>query len=453
MSNKTVSLLRANRIKRNLTPTEAADRHPDVFNADAMRQRARSMPANKRWRFEPDAMERYAETEEGFATRQLHATGYLSRLSAAYLAKLFPAEDEQGRRRDHVWVVTGQLTAKLRRHWGLNLGDHNRKNRDDQRHHAVDAAVIGVTDRSLLQKVARVSGREAERGTDVDRLIAELPEPYEGFVDEVRSRMDTLMVSHRPDHGRTSPDDPHRTSGKLHEETYYGAVRDLPENSADLAIGNVVRRKPVADLSAKEVAQVRDPVIRAELVAVAEVADDKKALAATLADWSRRTGTRRVRVLKPEAGVVAIADKKTGEPYKHVVPAENAWVDIVETLDGEWKAHAVDVFAANTGRGEGWMSVYPEARFVMRLRKGDTVQLFDADGENRVKKVYRIGMAANVLYLAGVNEGGVLQKRHDDPDDPFRWDFANFGKLKERKARRVRFTSAGRLKTVPHGSL
>ena len=214
MSNKTVSLLRANRIKRNLTPTEAADRHPDVFDADAMRQRARSMPANKRWRFEPDAMGRYVETEEGFATRQLHATGYLSRLSAAYLSKLFPAEDEQGRGRDHVWVVTGQLTAKLRRHWGLNLGDHNRKNRADHRHHAVDAAVIGVTDRSLLQRVARVSGKEAERGADVDRLIAELPEPYEGFADEV-ARADGHADGLAPPRSRT--DEPERSAPEFRQ--------------------------------------------------------------------------------------------------------------------------------------------------------------------------------------------------------------------------------------------
>jgi len=70
-----------------------------------------------------------------------------------------------------------------------------------------------------------------------------------------------------------------------------------------------------------------------------------------------------------------------------------------------------------------------------------------------VKRVYRIGVKANLLYLADVNAAGELQKRHDDKDDPFRWDFANIGKLKDRRARRVRFTPAGRMKTIPHGKV
>lgn len=465
LSNKTVALVRANRRKRNLTPAEAAERMPGEFDLDAMRPRARAMPPNKRWRFEPDAMERYEEVQDGFAERQLHATGYLSRLSRAYLAKLFPSEDEAGKGRSHVWVVTGQLTAKLRRHWGLNavLGDHNRKNRDDHRHHAIDACVIGVTDRRLLMEVARVSGREAERGADVDRVIAGLDEPYEGFVDEVRRTMDTLLVSRRADHGRTDPSDPHETSGKLHDEFVFGKVRETDENAGDLALGTVVRRRFVTDLNAKQIDRVRDGWCRKQLQRVRdEAARDGEKLAEALARWSDGThrnkkgeeqpNPRRIRVLENNT-TVPIHDKKTGRPYKHVVPAENVWVDIIETPEGVWKAHAVDVFAANTGRGEGWASVYPDASFVMRLRKGDTVQLFDEDGENRVKKVVRIEISANRVRLAEVNQGGDYSKRHADPDDPFVWDFATISKMRDRKARRVRFTPAGRMKTIPYGTL
>ncbi len=68
----------------------------------------------------------------------------------------------------------------LRRGWGLNSilsGPGNDwKNRDDHRHHLVDAAVIGMTSRSLLQKVAHASGR----GEEGESVITLAEEPWEG---------------------------------------------------------------------------------------------------------------------------------------------------------------------------------------------------------------------------------------------------------------------------------
>ena len=351
MANKTVSMLRANRLKRNLTPDEAAERYSDVFDLESMNERIRRLPANKRWRFEAGAMAQFEE-QKSFDDRQLHATQYLSRIAREYVSKLFPLEDETGKRQNNVWVVTGKLTSLLRHRWGLNLGDHNRKDRNDHRHHAIDAAVIGVIDRSLIQRLSTIAAREEKTG--VDRLLADLEEPFDGFADAVRSQVDKLIVSHRPNHGLVNPKDPSRTSGKLHEETYYGKVKDVPGNAAALERGNVVRRKPVTDLTKNEISLVRDEVIRTQLEAVRDQSEGAKELAEGLARWSEETGTRRVRVLKPEAGVVPINNRKTGEPYKYVVPAENVYLDIVETTDGIWRGVAMDSYAANTGTGQSW---------------------------------------------------------------------------------------------------
>src|SRR3546814_1121334 len=76
---------------------------------------------------------------------------------------------------------------------------------------AIDAAVIGLTDRGMLQRVARAN--EESR----NRLIDDMPEPWEGFRDELREKVNGVIVSLRPDHG---------TGGRLHEETAYGLVRD-----------------------------------------------------------------------------------------------------------------------------------------------------------------------------------------------------------------------------------
>ena len=60
-----------------------------------------------------------------------------------------------------------QINCFARGHWGLNniLHGHNseadktdkKKSRDDHRNHAVDAIVVGMTSRSLLQKISNAA--------------------------------------------------------------------------------------------------------------------------------------------------------------------------------------------------------------------------------------------------------------------------------------------------------
>src|SRR5690606_17295626 len=114
---------------------------------------------------------------------------------------------------------------------------------------------------------------------------------------------------------------------------------------------------------------------------------------------------------------------------------------------------AQSMFDANQKEPQtDWRKVYPDARFIMRLHKNDTLQLFDEDGVNRIKRVVRIAPSANRLMLAEHIDAGKLQDRHDDDDDPFRWDFATIGKLKDRRARRVRVDETGRVRVVPTSS-
>jgi len=455
-ANKTVAFRKANRLKANLSPSEAATRHPDVIDRKAMQDRVRlsGMPANKRWRFEDDAMERY-ENEEQFLARQLNETQYLSRLARAFLSTLFASKDETGHGRQNVWVVPGRMTSLLRNRYAVNLGTSNRKSRDDHRHHAIDAAVIGVLDRSLIQRIASISAKREADG--VDRLLADLEPPYPAFREQILNRVNTIHVSNRARHLNESPDS-HHTSGKLHEETYYGIVKDLPENEEALSLGNVVRRKSVVSLTVPEISQIRDGKLRGELQKVAEIDPEtrkteltKKAVEQKLVVWSEQRGIYRIRVMKKKSTVIPIASRKTGEPYKAVVPDENAYFDIYKDNAGKWYGIAVNSFHANQ---KGVDSELTEGVFIMRVYKGDYLQLRDLEtGFNAIKRVTQIKAASNLLVLVGANEAGNIQQRHDDDDDELRKDFANIAKLKSRAARRVRFTNAGRMKTVPHGKI
>ena len=436
-ANKTVCFRAANRIKGKRAPDDAWS--GDELAAIIERVRAAPGMSRKLWRFLPGALEKWQE-QKSFEDRQLHATGYLARVVQAYAEALFPND-----RTSNIWMPTGRMTAMMRRRWGLHLPDHNAKTRDDHRHHALDAAVVGVIDRrtiQMLQTHARRIGAE-----ELDRLLPNPPEPYAGYRDQVLERVAKVNVSYRPDHA---------ISGKLHEDTAYGLVRDLPENQAARTI--VVVRKPVAALTAKEIGQVRDQKLREELLVATEgVRSDKKKLAEALKSWSERTGHRRLRILKPEAAATPVHDAE-GRAYKWLVPGEIAYLDILESPEGRWFHHATDIWSAQDAAPEDWKTAYPEATFVMRLFKNDTVQVFELDdegkpisGSNVVKRVVRIEPSANRVRLADCNDAGNYDQRHKDEDDPFRWDFANIGKLKVRRARRVRVDELGRVRIVPHG--
>jgi len=468
LANKTVAFREWNRKKRNLSPAEAAEQMPDLFNLEDMIARSKTMPTNKRWRLQPDAMERF-DKNDGLAARLLKETQHFGVVARHYLTKLNPANPEQNEM--NVWVTSGRLTAELRRKWGINLGT-NYKNRNDHRHHAQDAAVIGVTDRRLINCLSRAAAKDEK--AEFGRILAGIEEPYPGFSDQVNDMAKTIIISHRANH---------RVAGQMVKDGIYGKVRENATNRerGEIKRGNLVVRRDLLTLTPKQIGQVRDTKLREKLEGILDDSTQlahgdkkelEKALLNDLTDFQKRTGTRRVRCLYPKENAVPIGRIKSGKPYKYAVPNENLYVDIVELQDGSWKAAFVDVFEAYQAqrkeeyirkakaRGETvdakrlpkWQTEYPNARFIMRLHKGDTLQLFDEDGTaNQIKRVNGLQAKQTRVQLANHFEAGSLEKRHKEPDDPFRWDLATISKLMTRRARRVRIDEIGRVRTVPYG--
>ncbi len=194
-ANRTLCLKEANREKRNKTPWEAWGSDADRWAK--IEANLKNLPENKRWRFAPDAMQRF-EGENDFTSRALNDTAYLSRIAKAYLEALYT---EGG----HVWVVPGRLTEMLRRHWGLNFrfgaetSMAKAKNRHDHRHHAIDAAVIAATDRGLIQKIARLSEDNVEQNREA--LAEATPPPW----GEAKQALARLIALDLPLGGVTSP--------------------------------------------------------------------------------------------------------------------------------------------------------------------------------------------------------------------------------------------------------
>jgi CRISPR-associated endonuclease Csn1 len=206
LNNRTVAVRQANRIKRNRTPWDArADFEGQGWSYEGILQRAERMPLRKRYRFAPDGYERWLGEDKDFLARALNDTRYLSRVAAEYLRLVCPSGGTR--------VIPGQMTALLRGKFGLNnvLGLDGEKNRNDHRHHAVDACVIGVTDQGLMQRFASASAQAREGG--LARLVDDMPLPWPTYRDHVERAVRHIWVSHRPDHG---------FEGAMMEETSYG---------------------------------------------------------------------------------------------------------------------------------------------------------------------------------------------------------------------------------------
>lgn len=428
-ANKVVCLRSANRLKGKQTPYEAFGSSPEWAEISA---RAANLPKNKRWRFEPDARRRF-DAMGGFQARQLNETGWLARVAKQYLAAVTDPRD--------IHVLPGKLTAMVRAKWGLNnlLPDHNysdEKNRKDHRHHAIDAMVAAMTDRSLLYRMS--SAFDAER----DRI--DVPPPWPSLRDDLDKRLKAMTVSYKPDHG---------IQAQLHEDTAYGAVRE-PEKEG----GNLVYRKAFLALNDNEIDRIRDRRLRDLVKAhVASEKADGKDLKSALQSFAARkdipgmpNGVRHVRLIKPEKPeyLVPVRDR-SGRPYKAYSAGENAFVEIFETADGKWLGEPVSIFKANQeGAGPRWSSDYPGAHLVMRIFKGDLVAV-DLNGQRTVMVVHRLDAAANRFKLAAHNEAGNLDQRHKDPADPFRWLMASYNTLKSLNAEHVRIDGIGRLWRIP----
>ncbi|MBS0222785.1 MAG: hypothetical protein JSR91_18820 [Proteobacteria bacterium] len=329
----------------------------------------------------------------------------------------------------------------------------------------------------MLQRI------QGAQSTNRERIIDDMPDPWDGYHDELKAALRRIIVSHRPDHGIDPNGDAakrHSTSGRLHEETAYGVVTDAAREG-----GNVVARKPLEALSENEIDRVRDPLLRQKLrdhlapllgddraleeaktrlIAVRKAKDAKaierakaeidrlkkenkdrrksgaKDFRAALADFGKTYRVRRVRLVKPEAGLITIRDR-AGHPYKAYSAGDNLRVELFERADKTWGREIVTAFDANRlDFRPAWRDIVPESKLLWYVHKNDLVKLL-VDGEEHVMRV--VSIWDRYLQLAGHEETNLAERYRDGE---FKWVFANYDKLKDLKFRRVTVSAAGELR-------
>lgn len=173
----------------------------------------------------PEAkLKRFAaeEVSEDFVARQLNDTRYNSTLAADFLGTLYGGRIN-ARGEQCIVTPTGNLTWMLRRGWGLDsiISGTDQKNRDDHRHHAIDAICIGMSSHKEINKVSELASKPHLPGGRFNEFLNSLDTPWKEFLTQAEASINSILVSHRPT--RT-------IAGPLHAETNYSKPFVIPNS-------------------------------------------------------------------------------------------------------------------------------------------------------------------------------------------------------------------------------
>ena len=352
LNNKTVALRLANRVKGNRTPWDAFGAQSVAgFDYAGILARAERMPKGKRYRFAEDGYQRWLKDDAGFLPRALNDTRHMSRVAFEYLKLICP----------NTRVIPGRMTAMLRAKFGLNdvLGLHGEKNRNDHRHHAVDACVIAVTDQGLLQRFANASASAREQ--QLNRLVENMPLPWEGtgnksYREHVQRAIENIWIGHRPNHAY---------QGGIFDATIYG-----------------LRGKGKATYRQEIDGQRQRPILNREVVGFA----DGKA--------KSQNGYRH-----------GLLEDGSPKPYMGLWSRSNYCIEIIKTENGEWSAEVIERY-----RAYQIVAKFGEARLrhptlsvseeplVMRLLINDYIRT-EIDGKTQLLCVLKINSTGAITFV------------------------------------------------------
>lgn len=336
------------------------------------------------------------EVDDDFVARQLQDTRYITKEAVKYLKQLKMAGIEWGDDKLTVWPTNGQATGFLRRVWELNdllpplltkkevkaieeaneNGDGaeaeeiKRKNRNDHRHHAIDAIVVALTNPKRFKAAV-----EAYRGPKEHRpkSKANLYKPDKALI---RTVINKAITSHAVNKG---------IRGALHDGSYYGR-KEL--NGTIL----YVRRISVKELLKPDAKRPKLEETRKQIEERVYDPDLKRALLQRLSmgDWEEAFGSGNVQILNGRGQKMQVATVRVRHPkrsddstinidipgekdssHRYVAPESNHHAEIIRSPKGRLVHRVVtmiDAARALRSREDGKGSPYG-----LKVRSGETL--------------------------------------------------------------------------------
>ena len=363
--NKTLCHVHENiHVKGNQTPYETYGHNPEKFEELKQRINRTSMPYWKRQKF----WQKEIKTDE-IIERELNDTRYICREAVKYIKQVCK----------NVTGTRGKITGELRYQWGLI------KDRDDHRHHAIDAAVVAVTKHKHLRQLGE--SKYSKEG------IAFAP-PWPHFREELAEKIRHIKVSHRACR---------KVSGALHEETAYGLTGQKDEKGQEL----FVYRKKLEDLTVPMVLKIVDPVVcdivKKRLIEKGIKLEKDKNIPKEV--WNeplymkqtksnKTVKIKKVRIQNVFNNMIFLNDE-SGKPYRAVASGNNHHIEIFEYTDKKGKTKrdgkVINMLEAvqRSQRGESVVQRdhIQGKKFIFSLAQNE---MFMLESENGLKDLYRV---------------------------------------------------------------
>lgn len=245
--NKVVTCVPCNQQKRNKTPWEwRGESQPDWWRV--FESRINSFNIAKQEKRRRLLSKTFADRELDFIERNKVDSSYVARALLSKIQDLYPESYAGGAvipgAKTRIRARPGQMTPKLQRAW---LGDRYKKDRDDDRHHAMDALTVAFLNEALYQKTAKVYQRWEETGQQ-QHYVPDIDPPWESFTQDCMDVYNGNWLVCRSER--------RRARGALHEETI--RRRTVDEDGREV----YWQRKSVEALSKSDIANIPDPVVR-----------------------------------------------------------------------------------------------------------------------------------------------------------------------------------------------
>lgn len=460
-TNKTLCEDAINDLKGNLTPLEYYEAKCTSEEFKAFKQRVKHFGQGKLNKFLA------TEVKDDFLNSQFTNSAYIG----TEVRKLLRTTCKDVR------VTNGQLTGLLRRVWKLNEllnTEKDQKNRDDHRHHSVDALVIATITQGLINRISKESQFDY-RG---NQRVPDIGLPWPQFRTDAADKLNGMLVSYKGGkrllssklnkyiHSKAHDGKPEKfqrtkaVRGPLHEEKLYGKINNPWTGSETYVI-----RKPISEIDSFErVQKIIDPAIRKlfidQLEPAIRSADEQgltdkkrkaalakavKALAAVQQFMPTKPGKEALRVpiksVRLEVNTEEMIEIRTDT---FVEPGNNYCIAIYEDAKGKRAFRTVSFFDASQ-RALRKEPIYPAEvegkKLLMTLQQRDLVVLYENHHEE-IQWDSPNWMAQHVYMIRAMDKRGelrlVLHKAANvDPNTKA-----------DREARRYLRLTVGRLKAV-----
>lgn len=376
--NKTLSEAEFNSIKGDLTPMEYfKDRKEEL---GAFKERVKSFSEGKQEKLLAENI------DSDFKNSQLTNTAYIGREVTKML---------YGVCKD-VKVSSGAVTSLLRREWGLNRliwdGTNDKKNRDDHRHHSIDALVVAATTDGVIKQVSDLA-QETPYGSI---RLKGMKFPWPTFKQEAADHVGNMLISYK--NGKrllSSKKNPYRYSkahegkpekkqrtlsvrGQLHEDTFYGEITH-PETGQKAK----VVRKNIESITEKDLPKIIDKGLRDSILEHVENNGGKwSSLKETVYMKSKKGAKvpiKTVRIEVPGEGMIPLRPNENKKLF--VKPGNNYCLAIYEDPEtGKRDFETVSFYTASQNALQK-LPLFPSEKdgkpLLMSLQQKDLVVLYD----------------------------------------------------------------------------